>query len=93
MGWQQILSTIEKDINLGFGLVAPIVGTFNPGLGPVLTEIGTIIGVIEGAIAKGSAGTITPNVEKPTLTAEQMSAIVQGATVTSVLKQYVDNKS
>lgn len=101
MSFASIISTIEKDINAGFALVAGVVGTFDPAAGPLLQEIGVAIATVEGVLnavvpqptATAAAFPAVATTPKPSMTAVQLSALVQGITANHVLKQWKASKT
>lgn len=74
MSFLSILKSIEKDVNIGLDVAAGVVGEIDPALAPILNEIATVVGDLEGIGA-------TPNSSTPQL----VSAV---ATVSAV-KQHV----
>jgi hypothetical protein len=84
MSFKSILATIEKDINIGLEFAAPIIGAFEPGLGPILSAIGGIVGSIEAALGAATATTAAP----ATLPAIDLSPVVQQVAYSSAIVQH-----
>jgi hypothetical protein len=76
MSFLSSLENIGKDILKGFEIATPIIGTFVPALGPVLTEVAQIITVLEARGQQVSTDQISSIIN--TLAAAQ--AIKQSAT-------------
>jgi hypothetical protein len=70
-------ATFEADVNKGLELAAEIIGTFLPVDSTLLTDIAESVAAIETIFAKPSSA-VTPST---------VSAIVQSATVMSVVNQ------
>lgn len=73
MSFLSVLKTIGTDIEKGLAIATPIVGEFVPVAGPILAEIATVISALENA--------------GKTLTAEQLSQVIQSITAVNAVKQ------
>ena len=71
------LETIGKDIEAGLVLAAPIVGVYEPTIGPILLGVGSIITQVENA---GTSGNVTP---------AAVSSIVQAVTMLHAISSHV----
>jgi len=72
MSFLSVLKTIEADVTKGLEVAAPIVGTFVPAAGPILSEIAEVLLVLEGAGAN---------------TQTNISGLVQAVATVSAVKQ------
>jgi hypothetical protein len=61
MGFLNVLKKIEQDITIGINAAAPIVGSFMPGVGLILTSIGKGLNVLEEK--KADADGVSPSVQ------------------------------
>lgn len=68
-----VFKTIGEDVEKGISIAAPIIGTFVPAAGPILTDIVTVISALES--------------EGKTPSSSQMSTIVQSLSTANVIKQ------
>lgn len=93
MSFFSILSTIEKDINAGIEFAAPIIGTFFPTLGPILTEIGDVVSTIEGVIDVATGGQVAPNTVGPKPPAIDLSALVQNIAYAQAVRQHAETSA
>ena len=73
MSFISTLETIGKDILKGIEIATPIVGTFVPAAGPILTELALIITQLENS--------------GKTLTADQLTQLIQSVATVSAVKQ------
>lgn len=89
MSFLSILKTIGTDIEKGISIAAPIVGTFVPDLGPILSEISQVITALETSKSTTPSTSITV----PTPTPEQVSTVIQQVTAAHVIKQSLGVKT
>jgi hypothetical protein len=83
MSFLSVLKTIGSDIEKGLKVAEPIVAAI-PGLNiavaPILSEVATILGNLEAPTPAGTAA-------GPTLTAAQISALIQAVVASAASKQ------
>lgn len=85
MSWFSKLHTIVADIEKGFVIAAPILGAFVPAVGPVLAEVGVLVGALEQASKQN------PNLPVPT--PAKVSQLVTAVAVRSATHQAIVNST
>lgn len=81
MSFLSVLETIGKDVLKGVEAASPIIGTFVPAAGPILTEIAAVITALENKTSGTTTGT--------TITADDLSKIIQILATAHSVKQSV----
>jgi hypothetical protein len=85
MSWFSKLNTIMVDIEKGFLLAAPVLGSFVPSLGLALGEIGTIINALEQASRA--------NPSAPVPTQAKLRGLVVAVAVKNASSQAINNST
>ena len=83
MSFLSTFSTIFKDIEAGIALAAPIVGTFAPNYGKILTEVGAVLDKIP--VASMSPEHVSQVVQAAALVSHVVSAEPVSTTITGTV--------